>query len=186
MITNLEHARHVENERLSFNSIYIAVVAGFFALAFDFSNPLLTTFFIGILLVISTIGFLFTKRWSDVFAEHSYKAQQLALLLYGAEQPNEDEEIINKYYYFNHDYRHNAIKKHLEKLRARELRQALKEGRKAKPISFDQAKSQMNFHNPLHRLCSIRTKTLFYLFYGVVISVLIIFFTYSIVQLATN
>jgi hypothetical protein len=89
MIANLKHARHVENERLSFNSIYIAVVAGFFALAFDFANPLLTMFFIGILLIISIIGFLFTKRWSDVFAEHSRKAQEIALLLYGDEKAND-------------------------------------------------------------------------------------------------
>ena len=31
---NLDHARHVENERLSFNSIFLAAMAGFVAIAF--------------------------------------------------------------------------------------------------------------------------------------------------------
>ncbi len=188
LLTNLEHARHVENERLSFNSIYIAVVAGFFALAFDFGNPLLTMFFIGILLIISLIGFLFTKRWSDVFAGHTEKAKQIALLLYGEEEARcgedgEIEPLLNKYYYFEHSYQSCERKSKLAKARRKEKARATKEGRLPQQITMAQIAPQINFHSPIHRLCAIRTKTLFYLFYGIVVSVLAIFFVYSIIQL---
>jgi len=183
MIANLKHARHVENERLSFNSIYIAVVAGFFALAFDFANPLLTMFFIGILLIISIIGFLFTKRWSDVFDEHSRKAQQIALLLYGDEAANEGEELVNKYYYFNHDYRRHTVAVRLDKLRRKEAVRTRREGREPRAVAYAEAEAEINFHSAVHRLCVIRTRTLFYLFYGIVVSVLAIFFIYSVWQL---
>lgn len=168
LLSNLEHARHVENERLSFNSIYIAVVAGFFALAFDFEKPILTIFFIGILLFISLVGFLFTKRWTDVFEGHMDKAKDIARELYGEEEPRKNEDILNKYYYFSHDSHRHACKRY-----------AGKHG-----CNIDEAAAILNGkkHGPLHWLVGIRTRTLFYLFYIIVVSVLAIFFIYSIYQ----
>lgn len=170
MLANIEHARHVENERLSFNSIYIAVVAGFFALAFDFNKPLLTIFFIGILLAISVVGLLFTKRWTDVFDEHFSKAKEISKMLYGDEEyKNGEEPLVNKYYYFEHNYvRHTA-------------RQYIK---KNSTLTYAAAKTmaEKNSKTPWGVLCRIRTKHLFYFFYGIVIAVLLVFFVYSIIQ----
>lgn len=168
MLSNLEHARHVENERLSFNSIYIAVVAGFFALAFDFEKPVLTLFFIGILLFISLVGFLFTKRWTDVFEGHMDKAKEIAAMLWGDEEPLTNERILNKYYYFSHDHRRHAYHTYMDKT-------GCDYGEAA--IALDK-----KLRGPLNRLYAVRTRTLFYLFYGIVVSVLSIFFIYSLVQ----
>ena len=171
LIANVEHARHVENERLSFNSIHIAVVAGFFALAFDFEKPLLTLFLIGILLIISVIGLLFTKRWSDVFDGHYQKAQEIAMVLYGDEAPGEHEALVNKYYYFRHDYDHHRIMKALRAERAL-----------GKQPTYEQVKARRaGLLWP--RLCRIRTKTLFFFFYGIIIAALLCFFVYGVVLL---
>lgn len=172
MSMNLEHARHVENERLSFNSIYIAVVAGFFALAFDFDSPLLTLFFIGILFIISLIGILFTKRWCDVFDGHMDKASEIALQLYGAEEHDASEPPLNKYYYFKHNYKYRTV---LAKKKRLEEKQIF--------MTYEQVEKSIDFSSPRHRLCQIRTKYLFYIFYAIVVSVLVIFFIYALAQL---
>lgn len=115
MIVNIEHARHVENERLTFNSIYIAIIAGFFAFAFN-KTPIVSVICALLLLIVSLIGLLFTKRWSDVFDGHMEKAKEIALLVYGDEDANEYEPIYNKYYYFHHNYRHRAVLSKMNKL----------------------------------------------------------------------
>jgi len=174
LVANVEHARHVENERLSFNSIHIAVVAGFFALAIDFEKPMLTLLLIGILLIISVIGLLFTKRWSDVFDGHYRKAQEIALLLYGDEPPGEHELLVNKYYYFRHDYDHHRIMKTLR------AEQALK-----RPTTYEQIQARRPniFKRLWRRLCRIRTQNLFFFFYGIIIAALLCFFVYGVVLL---
>ena len=169
LIANVEHARHVENERLSFNSIHIAVVAGFFALAIDFDKPELTLFLIFILLVISVIGLLFTKRWSDVFDGHYQKAQEIALLLYGDEEAIPNEALVNKYYYFRHDFDHHRITSILKTARGKNL-------------SYEQVKSRRpNIVKRLwHRMCRIRTRNLFFFFYFIIIAALLFFLVYGI------
>ena len=177
---NIEHARHVENERLSFNSIYIAVVAGFFALVIDFEHPLLTIFFIGILLFISIVGLLFTKRWTDVFEEHMDRAKMIAQQLYGDEELDEEdqkyhEDPINKYYHFKHSYERHTVKSH--------IRDAQRKGR---TLTYEQAEDELHhFRGPAHKMSRIRTRTLFYMFYGIVITVLFIFLAYSIFRAVT-
>ena len=174
---NIEHARHVENERLSFNSIYIAVVAGFFALVIDFEYPFLTIFFIGILLFISMVGLLFTKRWTDIFEEHMDRAKYIAQMLYGDEELDEEdkslhEETINKYYYFNHNYERHAVKNRIKKAQ-----------RKGRVLTYEQAEDELNhFKGPWHKMSRIRTRTLFYMFYAIVIAVLCIFLVFSIIM----
>ena len=177
---NIEHARHVENERLSFNSIYIAVVAGFFALVIDFEHPLLTIFFIGILLFISIVGLLFTKRWTDVFEEHMDRAKMIAQQLYGDEELSEEdqkfhEDPINKYYYFKHSYERHTVKSRIRKAQ-----------RKGRTLTYEQAEDELHhFRNPAHKMSRIRTRTLFYMFYGIVITVLFIFLAYSVFRAVT-
>ena len=81
MIENLNHARHAENERLTFNSIFLALVAG--ALAFSSSFPAHIAFFI--YLAITMAGFLsmlLTARWNNTFQRHVYYAQQCYKLVH--------------------------------------------------------------------------------------------------------
>ena len=93
---NLEHARHVENERLSLNSIFSAIVAGVLAFTLDTNNMFvgfLSMTFLGLLCVLSM---LLNKRWTDVFAAHTKVAQNLTKELYG------DETQLNDFYYHKH------------------------------------------------------------------------------------
>ena len=53
MIENLNHARHAENERLTFNSIFLALVAG--ALAFASAFPAQIAFFIYLAITLAHI-----------------------------------------------------------------------------------------------------------------------------------
>lgn len=81
MTENLEHARHVENERLTFNSIFLALVAGALAFADNF-QPMVA---IGIYLVLTLAGFLsiiLTARWNNAFNRHQFYAQQCYRLLH--------------------------------------------------------------------------------------------------------
>ncbi len=69
---NLEHARHVENERLTFNSIYMALVGG--VLAFVYSTEVKYVMFsVGVTVLLIITGFiamLLTKRWDNTFDRH--------------------------------------------------------------------------------------------------------------------
>lgn len=81
MTENLEHARHVENERLTFNSIFLALVAGALAFADSF-QPMIA---IGIYFVLALAGFLsivLTARWNNAFNRHQFYAQQCYRLLH--------------------------------------------------------------------------------------------------------
>ena len=81
MNENLNHARHAENERLTFNSIFLALVAG--ALAFASAFPAEIAFFI--YLAITMTGFLsmlLTARWNNTFSRHIYFAQQCYRLIH--------------------------------------------------------------------------------------------------------
>ncbi len=81
MTENLEHARHVENERLTFNSIFLALVAGSMALAGTL-NPVMT---FGMYLFLTIAGFLsivLTARWNNAFSRHMFYAQRCYVLLH--------------------------------------------------------------------------------------------------------
>lgn len=81
MNENLNHARHVENERLTFNSIFLALIAGVVAIASALPNRV--AFFL--YLAITTAGFLsmlLTVRWNNAFSRHLYYAQQCYLLMH--------------------------------------------------------------------------------------------------------
>lgn len=94
MCQNLEHARHLENERLTFNSIFLALVAGAMAFAGTL-NPAVT---FGIYLFLTVAGFLsmvLTARWNNAFSRHIFYAQKcynlLHINLFGAtDEPAED------------------------------------------------------------------------------------------------
>ena len=75
---NLDHARHVENERLSFNSIFLAAMAGFVAIAFGaLDKPIILYPVLAFLFGLSYIGLIFTERWTAVYKGHFEKAKAL-------------------------------------------------------------------------------------------------------------
>lgn len=73
---NLMHARHVENERLTFNSIYMAMIGGILAFSFSIDIPLLSIFLIITLLVLGRIAVALTQRWDYVFDTHINAAER--------------------------------------------------------------------------------------------------------------
>lgn len=96
MLANLEHARHVENERLSMNSIFTATAAGMLVFTIGTDNSLVGLASMSLLIIICILCMLLNKRWSDVFVGHSASAKNIAKILYG------ENSHLNDYYYFNH------------------------------------------------------------------------------------
>ena len=95
---NLEHARHVENERLTFNSIYMALVGG--VLAFVYSTEVKYVLFsVGVtclLIVTGFIAMLLTKRWDNTFDRHIEFAKGCYRLVHESLFPDDlDEEDEN-------------------------------------------------------------------------------------------
>ena len=73
---NLSHARHVENERLTFTSIYIAMVIGAVAVVFGLENNYVAVMVSGLLTAFGLMSALLNQRWQDVFDDHMKKAAQ--------------------------------------------------------------------------------------------------------------
>lgn len=81
MDENLNHARHVENERLTFNSIFLALIAG--ALAFAGSMPPSIAFFLYLMLTFAGfLSMMLTARWNNAFSRHLFYAQQCYKLIH--------------------------------------------------------------------------------------------------------
>ena len=71
---NLNHARHVENERLTFTSIYTAIVVGSVAVLFGLESGGVA-FIVSLLLTgFGLIALLLNGRWQEVFDKHVAKA----------------------------------------------------------------------------------------------------------------
>ena len=72
---NLNHARHVENERLTFTSIYIAMVIGAVAVVFGLENNWVA-FSVALLLTgFAVMAFLLNHRWQGIFDKHKSKVK---------------------------------------------------------------------------------------------------------------
>jgi len=131
MVENLVHARHVENERLTFNSILTALIGG--GLVFSFSakeEPFFAVITISFLLLLTLFGYLLTKRWDDVFRGHQDKANEICsqLICEFADILGEGDFIAarqsrNLLYYFQHQPEHNdsMILNSLYRLKTRRL-----------------------------------------------------------------
>ena len=97
---NLNHARHVENERLTYTSIYIAMVIGAVAVVFGLENNWVA-FTVSLLLsVFGLMSLLLNMRWQGVFDNHIEMAklcqQKWKETLPGLELPE------SGYYYGNY------------------------------------------------------------------------------------
>lgn len=76
---NLNHARHVENERLTFTSIYIALVVGAVAVVFGLENNWIAFGVSAVLAILGFMAILLNMRWQEVFAGHMAKAKACEL-----------------------------------------------------------------------------------------------------------
>ena len=98
MKINLEHARHVENERITLNSIFTAIVAGVLAFTLETATQTPEAGVVStlVLLLACVLSMLLNKRWSDVFEGHTQVAKRLYEQCFGGDA---DENI---YYYNKH------------------------------------------------------------------------------------
>lgn len=81
MKENLNHARHVENERLTFNSIFLALVAGSLAFSDSFESEIALFLYIAMTFA-GFLSMLLTSRWNNAFSRHIYFAQQCYKLIH--------------------------------------------------------------------------------------------------------
>lgn len=89
MEQNLEHLRHVENERLSFTSIYMALVAGAYAFIFGLEEKLISIFILIGLLILGALVLVLIIKWNKAFCQHRENAKR-------------DYELLRKHL-FNYD-----------------------------------------------------------------------------------
>ena len=78
---NWEHARHVENERMNFTSIYVIIIAGVLAFLGQSGEDISEGFKVGILsflAVLSAIGFLISLRLKADMEARVEKIKELA------------------------------------------------------------------------------------------------------------
>ena len=110
---NLTQARHVENERMMFVTLFTALVGGAFGMLSNIESAATNLIVLLILLMLNVVCLMMTERWSDVFDAHMLTAQRLYLRLCAA--PGDDltqagalceqrilhHPDINKLYIFN-------------------------------------------------------------------------------------
>ncbi len=76
MTENLEHARHVENERLTFNSIFLALAAGALAFAGAFNSFVAFCIYFSLTMA-GFLSMILTARWNNAFNRHLYYARNV-------------------------------------------------------------------------------------------------------------
>lgn len=89
MSENLHHARHIENERITFNSVFLAFVAGVIVFikpaetSDSFLSPGAVCSLYFVLSIAGGLSILFTIRWNNAFERHLFYAQQCYRILHG-------------------------------------------------------------------------------------------------------
>ena len=73
MEQNQEHARHIENERLNFTSIFMAIICGALAFAFDGEPGVMQIILLAVLILLEVIAIYLVHRW-DVAYDRRRKA----------------------------------------------------------------------------------------------------------------
>ncbi|MBR3053538.1 MAG: hypothetical protein IKG59_05335 [Firmicutes bacterium] len=92
MDENLDHARHIENERITFNSIYIALAAGVMAFISTIPEYNIKMGIIVLLFAMGVIAMLLTYRWNSAFKRQTYYAKKCYIMLHRAIFPKGPEE----------------------------------------------------------------------------------------------
>lgn len=78
MDQNLEHARHVENERLAFTGIYITITTAYLSFGILKETPVLHAIILTFLTFIGVIAFFLNLRWQAVFLQ-TYELHKILL-----------------------------------------------------------------------------------------------------------
>ncbi len=107
MKENLAHARHIENERMMFNSLFAVLVGGALAVVSQLDDKIIIIVILGILMIIDIICFIFTKRWNKVFKNHYALAKNIYIMFLNKSQSSTPQDTdqkhpdINCFYYFD-------------------------------------------------------------------------------------
>ena len=101
MKENLNQARHVENERMLFVTLFAALAGGALAIISSMDiAPIIKQVIILLLILLNAMCLRLTIRWNDVFSAHWVKAEEIYLLILS--QHYTDCQIPqNKYYHFD-------------------------------------------------------------------------------------
>lgn len=81
MKENLNQARHAENERMMFVTLFAALVGGVLSVVADMENTFFASFIIVLLLVLNYVCYELTKRWNNVFKAHWSMAKRISCYL---------------------------------------------------------------------------------------------------------
>lgn len=115
MKENLNQARHVENERMMFVTLFAALVGVVLAIVIEFDNQLLSVVTLVMLMLLNFVNLTLTRRWNAVFSRHWALAQRIScyLLEYDSTRENNkgyddiDADLLrsyphnNRYFYFD-------------------------------------------------------------------------------------
>ena len=93
MNENLNQARHAENERMMFVTLFAALVGGMLAVASEVGNDFFSTIIILLLSVLNTVCFSLTRRWNSIFQTHWSLACRIGCYLAdrGQERPDDKD-----------------------------------------------------------------------------------------------
>lgn len=79
---NLNQARHVENERMMFVTLFAALVGGVLAIVADIiASRFFASVIILLLIALNTLCYVLTKRWNEVFTAHWQTAKRITCYL---------------------------------------------------------------------------------------------------------
>ena len=101
MKENLNQARHVENERILFVTLFTALAGGSLAIISSMDiEPIIKPIVILILIVLNVMCLHLTIRWNDVFSAHWGKAKEVYELIL-SQHYTKCQLPDNKYFYFD-------------------------------------------------------------------------------------
>lgn len=127
MKENLNQARHAENERMMFVTLFAALVGGVLAVIADLDSPFFSSVIIMLLMVLNYICKELTERWNNVFKSHwatakkitSYLAERSLQNGFSPEYEAFTETFLkqyphlNRYFCFDNSRNHNGRKRYI-------------------------------------------------------------------------
>lgn len=156
---NLNHARHVENERLTFNTMFMALAGCVLAFVHSIDNYVVAMVMNLILIMLGFIAMLLTRKWDHVFDRHQDFAKGDYLLLHKSLFPLKGDDT-------DHSLPINERLNNLNEL----------------PAYCFRPKNSTSPNPVLNWLWSIRTRQLFSCFYWLMEVILILSECYFLYQ----
>ena len=159
MMANIEHARHIENERMTFISLLLVSI-GMILEGSASMTPLLRSVMAGILLLMNVVCTCLLRRWDLVYTRHMNLAELMLgeLLSMGAPLPSNTMGTRNRLYLFGN--------RQASWLDLPEEKRRVLEGKKGAKIDTDGVSSKFRYTG---------TSRYFYIFNGLIYVVILIF-----------